>query len=204
MAARMRYLWGMVTLCVAATIAPEMVISAAAIDVRPTKERIHGALTRGKEAAQQHRPPDTFYVRFGGSDDDARPGGFLVTKLGSLSVMAAHMALRGLEPSQSDIAQVIEAPMMLVNAVIFGDVPSFARDSYVVLDQGGKAIKPVTVRFDAQARRSAVWPDSPRFAAKVVAAFNYADFDPTARTIVTIFSVRGGEVSFSLDFAQVE
>jgi hypothetical protein len=199
----MRYLSGMVTLCLAATIAPDMVISSAAIDVRPTKEHIDAALARGKEAAQQHRQPDTFYVRFGGSDG-LQPGGFLVTKLGSLSVMAAHMALRGLEPSQSDIAQVIEAPTMLVNAVIFGDAPSFAMDSYVILDQAGKAIKPATVRFDGQARRSAAWPDSPRFAAKVVASFNYADFDPAAQTLVTIFPARGGEVSFSLDFAQIE
>ena len=199
----MHYLWGMVAFCVAASIAPEMVDSSAAIDVRPTKDHIQAALARGKEAAQQHRPPDTFYVRFGGSGD-VQPGGFLITKLGSVSVMAAHMALRGLEPSQSDIAQVIEAPTMLVNAVIFGDAPSFAMDSYVVLDQGGKAIKPATVRFDGQARRSAAWPASPRFAAKVVASFNYADFDPTARTTVTIFPARGGEVSFSLDFAQIE
>lgn len=199
----MRYLSGLVTLCVAAMIAPEMVTLSAAIEVRPTKEHIHAALARGKEAAQQHRPPDTFYVRFGGNDA-VQPGGFLITKLGSLSVLAAHMALRGLEPGRADIAQVIEAPTMLVNAVIFGDTPSFAVDSYVVLDQGGKAIKPATVRFDSQARRSATWPDSPRFAAKVVASFNYADFDPTARTIVTIFPARGGEVSFSLDFAQIE
>ncbi len=193
----------MVAFCVAAMIAPEMVTPSAAIDVRPTKEQIHAALARGKEAAQQHRLPETFYVRFGGSDA-VQPGGFLITKLGTVSVMAAHMALRGLEPSQSDIAQVIEAPTLLVNAVIFGDAPSFAMDSYVVLDQRGKAIKPATVRSDGQARRSAVWPDSPRFAAKVVASFNYADFDPTARTIVTIFPTRGGEVSFALDFAQIE
>ena len=199
----MRLLWGMVAFCVAATVTPEMVTPSAAIEVRPTKEHIQAALARGREAAQQHRPPDTFYVRFGGSSD-VQPGGFLITKLGSVSVMAAHMALRGLEPGQSDIAQVIEAPTMLVTAVIFGDAPSFAMDSYMVLDQGGKTIKPATVRFDGHARRSAAWPDAPRFAAKVVASFNYADFDPTARTIGTIFPARGGEVSFSLDFAQIE
>ena len=175
----------------------------AAIDSQPAPEQIRAALDRGKEAAQQHSPPDTFYVRFGGTDD-LHPGGFLVTKLGGLSVMATHMALRGLEPGPADIAQVIEAPTMLVSTVIFGNAPNFAVDSYMVLEQGGKTIKPVTVRFDGQANRSAAWPEPPRFKAKVVASFNYADFDPTAKTTITVFPANGGEVSFSLDFSQIK
>jgi hypothetical protein len=173
-----------------------------AIDSQPTQEAIQAALERGKEAAQQHRPPDSFYVRFG-STDDVHPNGFLVTKLGALSVMATHMALRGLTPSETDIVQVLETPTMLVSTVIFGNSPAFAVDSYMVLDQGGKTIKPVTVRFDGRANRSPAWPDAPRFKAKVVASFNYADFDPTAKTTITVFPANGGEVSFPLDFAQV-
>ena len=173
-----------------------------AIDSQPTQEAIQATLERGKEAAQQHRPPDSFYVRFG-SADDVHPNGFLVTKLGALSVMATHMALRGLTPSEADIVQVLETPTMLVSTVIFGNSPAFAVDSYMVLDQGGKTIKPVTVRFDGRANRSPAWPDAPRFKPKVVASFNYADFDPTAKTTITVFPANGGEVSFPLDFAQV-
>jgi len=193
----------MVSAIVAVAVAPGMVASTASIDVQPTSEQIHAALARGKESAREHRPPTTFYARFGTADESS-PGGFLVTKLGNLSVVAVHMALRGVEPSQSDIAQVIEAPTMLVSAVIFGDVPSFAMNSYMVLDQEGKTIKPVTVRFDGRAQRSASWPDTPRFKAKVVASFNYADFDPVAHTTITVFQAHGGQVSFSLDFAQIE
>jgi hypothetical protein len=174
-----------------------------AIEPQPTQEQIRAALDQGKAAAQDHRPPDTFYVRFGATDE-LHPGGFLVTKLGSLSVMATHMALRGLEPGPADIAQVLETPTMLVSTVIFGETPTFAVDSYLVFDQNGKTIKPVTVRFDGQANRSAAWPDSPRFKAKVVASFRYADFDPAARTTVTVFPANGGEVSFVLDFAQIK
>ena len=118
--------------------------------------------------------------------------------------MATHMALRGYEPSPADIAQVMEAPTMLVSTVILGNTPSFAVDSYMVFEQGGKTIKPVTVRFDGQANRSAAWPDPPRFKAKVVASFNYVDFDPTAKTTLTVFPAPGGEVSFLLDFAQMK
>ena len=92
---------------------------------------------------------------------------------------------------------------MLVSATIFGNVGNFAVDSYMVLDQKGKTIKPVTVRFDAQASRSAKWPEAPKFKAKVVASFDYQDFDPRASTTITVFPANGGEVTFPLDFSQI-
>ena len=173
-----------------------------AIDVDPTTEQIQTALELGKEAAQKRSPPDTFYVRFGATDE-LQSSGFLITKLGGLSVMATHMALRGLEPSATDVTQVLEGQTMLVGTVIFGNVPNFAVDSYMVFDQKGKTIKPVTVRFDGFANRSTAWPESPRFKAKVVASFNYADFDPKAKTTITVFPANGGESSFSLDFSEI-
>jgi len=153
-------------------------------------------------AAQKQSPPDTFYVRFGATDE-LHSNGFLITKLGGLSVLATHMALRGLEPSETDVTQVLEGQSMLVSTVIFGNVPNFAMDSYVVFDQGGKTIKPVTVRFDGVANRSAAWPESPRFKAKVIASFNYADFDPNANTTITVFPANGGETSFTVDFSGI-
>ena len=128
---------------------------------------------------RQHSAPDAFYTRFGASDE-LHPSGFLITKLAGVSVMATHMALRGVDPTEADVTQVLDGKTMLVSVTIFGNVPNFAVDSYMVLDQAGKTIKPVTVRFDGQANRSAAWPESPRFKAKVVASFAYADFDPIA------------------------
>lgn len=177
-------------------------VSAHAIDAHPAAQQIQGALELGKEAAQKRSPPDTFYVRFGATDE-LHPSGFLVTKLGGLSIMAAHMALRGLQPSEADVTQVLEGQTMLVSTVIFGNVPNFAVDSYMVFDQGGKTIKPVTVRFDGFANRSAAWPESPRFKAKVVASFNYADFDLNAKTVITVFPANGGESSFNIDFSEI-
>ena len=135
-------------------------VSAHAIDVHPTAEQIQAALKLGKEAAQKRSPPDTFYVRFGASDE-LHSSGFLITKLGGLSVMATHMALRGIQPSETDVTQILEAQTMLVTTVIFGNVPNFAVDSYMVFDQGGKTIKPVTVRFDGVANRSACLAGEP-------------------------------------------
>ena len=174
-------------------------VSAHAINVNPTEEQIQTALDQGKAAAQKLKPPDSFYVRFG-IRDEVQPKGFLITKIGALSVMATHMALRGLQPSTADVAQVLEGETMLISTVIFGDTPNFAVDSYMVLDQKGNTIKPVMVRFDAQADRSVVWPKSPRFKAKVVASFNYADFDPRAKTTLTVYPATGGESSFSINF----
>ena len=177
-------------------------VSVHAIDVHPTAEQIQAALDRGKEAARRQSPPDTFYVRFG-AIDELHSSGFMITKLGGLSVMATHMALRGILPGKTDVAQILEGQSLLVSTVIFGNVPNFALDSYMVFDQGGKTVKPVTVRFDGVANRSAVWPEHPRYKAKVVASFNYADFDPNAKTTITVFPANGGESSFSVDFSQI-
>lgn len=178
-------------------------VPALAIEPQPTPEQIDAALEAGRAAAKDGRPPDSFYVRFG-AGDELHPSGFLITKLGALSVMATHMALRGLQPSDTDVAQVVETKTMLVSTVIFGDVPSFAQESYMVFDQAGRTIKPVTVRFDGQANRSAAWPERPRFKAKVVASFDYNDFDPKAKTTITVFPASGGAESFVLDFAGVQ
>ena len=178
-------------------------ITVFAIESQPSQEAIRAALDRGAEAAKQHQPPDTFYTRFGATDD-LHPSGFLITKLAALSVMATHMGLRGIQPGEADIEQTLDGKTMLVSATIFGNLPNFAVDSYMVLDQAGKTIKPVTVRFDAQANRSAAWPEPPRFKAKVVASFAYTDFDPLAETVITIFPANGGEVAFPVDFSQIE
>jgi hypothetical protein len=127
----------------------------------------------------------------------------LITKLGGLSVMATHMALRGQQPSEADVTQVLEGKSLLINTVIFGNKPDFAVDSYMVLTQGGKTIKPLSVRFDGVADRTVAWPESPRFKAKVIASFNYADFDPKAKTTITVFPTNGGETSFSIDFSEI-
>jgi hypothetical protein len=179
------------------------VCPSAAIEVQPAQAQVQLALDRGKEAAAHRQAPETFYARFG-SSEDLHPGGFLVTKLEALSVLATHMALRGLEPSAADIAQVTEATTMLVSTVILGDSPSFAVNSYIVFDQGGRVVKPVTVRVDGQASRSSAWPNSPKFRAKVVATFSYTDFDPNAQTSIIVFPATGGEARFSVDFAEID
>lgn len=178
-------------------------IPALAIESQPTPEQIHAALDAGAAAITQGRAPDSFYLRFGAADE-LHPSGFLITKIEALSVMASHMAFRGGEPSDVEVAKIVETKTMLVSVVIFGDTPGFARESYIVFDQAGRTIKPVTVRFDGQANRSAAWPERPRFKAKVVAWFDYNDFDPKAKTTITVFPASGGAESFILDFADIQ
>ena len=192
-----------ITTLIAAAVMVAGPFSSWAIDTQPSPEQIRAAIERGTEAAKQHSSPDSFYTRFGATDD-LHPSGFLVTKLAGLSVMATHMALRGQEPNEADVTQVLEGKTMLVSATIFGNVPNFAVDSYMVFDQSGKTINPVTVRFDGMANRSAAWPESPRFKAKVVASFAYADFDPLAPTTITVFPANGGEVAFPLNFSEIK
>ncbi|HEX2056211.1 MAG TPA: hypothetical protein VHF07_06945 [Nitrospiraceae bacterium] len=176
---------------------------AAAIELTPDAQLVRKALQRGQQAAEQRIPPDQLYFAFG-SQEDLKPRGFLMTRVGSLVVLANHMALRALTPSEQEIAQVLENKNLLVNVVIFGERPNFAVNSYVVLEQNGRTVKPENVRFDARAERSAVWPQQPAYRAKVVALFAYADLDPRAKTKLVVFPSGGGEVTFDLDFAEIE
>lgn len=180
-----------------------MVEPSVAIVVQPTDEQIRSALLRGKEAGKNHLSPDTLYPRFG-EVGERRLSGFLMTKLASLAVMGAHMALRGLDPSSTEIAQVLQEPVMLITAMIWGDHPSFAAESYMVLRQGERVIKPVAVRFDGRASLDEQHHDQSLYKAKVVGAFRYDEFDPMTVTMITVVPGHGEAVHFVLDFSQIE
>lgn len=174
-----------------------------AIEVQPTHEHIQATVERGKAAAAQGLSPDQLHTWFGAKEDLA-PRGFIMTKLGSLLVMANHLSLRALSPTEQDIEQVMANGNLLVNVVLFGERVNFAADSYVVLEQAGRTVKPSSVRFDARGDRTTVWPQQPAYRAKVIAQFPYADLDPHAKTTLTVFPSGGGQVSFELDFAHIE
>ncbi|HET9962813.1 MAG TPA: hypothetical protein VFQ34_10800 [Nitrospiraceae bacterium] len=174
-----------------------------AIEVTPTDEQIKAVIDRGKAAAEQRLSPDQLHRGFG-SADDLKPRGFIMTKLGSLLIMANHLSLRAQVPGDQDVAQVLANPNLLINVMIYGDRLNFAADTYVLLEQNGRSIKPVNVRFDARADRTSVWPQQPAYRAKVIALFPYADIDPRAKTRLTVFPSGGGEVSFDLDFSEID
>ena len=175
-----------------------------AIEVQPQADQIAAALERGQAAAVAHTPPDRLYTWFGPDSGDLTPRGFLMTKLDALAVMTAHFGLRGLSPSELDQNQVLADPYLLVSVTLLGDRPTFAVDSYVLLQQGERTIIPVKVRFDANATRIGTPPSSHAYRAKVVAFFAYTDFDPVAKSRLSAFPKDGGEVTFDLDFAAIQ
>lgn len=177
--------------------------AALAIDVQPAPDRIQTALERGRSAAAARTPPNELYAWFGGaSEQEAR--GFLVTKMSGLAVMATHFALRADRPTDADIRQILDEKTMLVSVTIYGDRPTFAQNSYLVLTQRSKLIKPTKVRFDGQASLAPTWPKTPPFRAKVIATFLYEEFDPLAATRISVFPATGGEIAFDVDFSKVE
>jgi hypothetical protein len=175
----------------------------AAIELQPTPDQIRTALERGKAAAVARQPPDRLYAWFG-ANDELQPRGFLMTKLVGLTVMSAHFALRSEIPNETEIEQILREPTLLVSVVVFGDRPTFAVDSYMVMVQRERTIKPVKVRFDGQASRTSVWPNAPAYRAKIVGSFRYDDLDPKAPTRLSVFPGGGKEVSFDLDFSKIE
>jgi hypothetical protein len=171
--------------------------------LEPSRAQINAALERGRAAAKAKTPPDQLYAWFG-SSHDLEPRGFVMTKLVGLTVMSAHFALRSETPNENEINQILNDRALLVSVILFGERPDFAVDSYMVMTQGDRLIKPIKLRFDGTAARSSVWPQSPAYRAKIVASFAYADFDPRAPTRLSVFPARGGEVAFDLEFARIE
>lgn len=174
-----------------------------AIELHPDPARIAVALEEGKAAAAARTPPDRLYAWFG-STEELEPKGFLMTKLVGLRVMSTHFALRSATPSQEEIQRILNERSLLVSVTIFGSHPRFAVDSYVLLIQGDRIIKPIAVRSDGNASRTRVWPHAPAYQAKVVASFLYEEIDPRAKTTISVFPAGGGEISFDLDFSRID
>ena len=175
-----------------------------AIVVHPTAEEVQVALDQGKEAAQRQSPPDTFLCSIRSHPTKFIPTGFFITKLGGLSVMATHMALRGIQSSEADVTQILEEPDHA------GQHHHLRECSQL---RGRQLYGVRTGRENDQASHRAIrctsppqcrLAESPRFKANVVASFNYADFDPNAKTTITVYPANGGESSFHMNFDEID
>ncbi len=173
-----------------------------AIEVNPTETQIDKAITDGQAAAKVKTPPSKLFWPFG-STETLHPHGILMTKLSGLAVLSAHYSFRSAVPSDEDVRRVMDDGFLQVSVTIFGSSPSFAVDSYILLKQGERLIKPAKVRSDARAHRSETWPNDPPFRAKVVASFSYGTFDPMLPTTISVFPGTGGEMSFDVDFSAI-
>lgn len=174
-----------------------------AIVQHPSPSQILEAVEKGQEGARNRNPPNRLYWRFGSSEDDSQPYGYLMTKLSGIAVMSGHFALRGEQPTSHEIQQVLDEEALQVVVMIFGDSPTFARDSYLLLKQGNWLIKPDRIRFDARASPISQRHGKPLFRAKIVASFVYGNFDLEAPTTIKVFPGVGGEMTFDLDFSAI-
>ena len=195
------FLVGFCLLCIGGTLGVPATESRA-IEVSPTDEQVEQAVEQGLRAAKDRVLPNRLYTWFG-SDEELRPKGFLMTKMDGLTVMASHFGLRGETPSETEIRRILAEETMLVSVTIFGETPTFANDSYIVLKQGEKLVKPLKVRFDGVAQRTKVWPKAPRYRAKVIGSFQYDAFDAKAKTTIMVFPSQGDEASFDVEFASI-
>ena len=170
----------------------------------PSESQILEAIKNGQEGARSRTPPNMLYWHFGVSSEDApHAHGFLMTKLNGIAVMSSHFALRGESLASQDIQRILDEQFLQVVVLIFGDSPSFAKDSYLLLQQGDRLIKPDRIRFDASATLLDPSQGPPMYRAKVVASFHYDVFDALAQTTIKVFPGTGGEVTFDLDFASI-
>ena len=111
--------------------------------------------------------------------------------VGVLLVFASMVVGQALDPVQARLQQIAVRPRTLEELELQRPLSE-------------RTIKPITVRSDGQANRTAVWPEAPAYRAKVVASFSYGDCDPRARSRISVFPGTGGEVSFDLDFKEID
>jgi hypothetical protein len=168
----------------------------------PDRNQVEHALKRGMDFAQQHRPPNELYWHFG-STEKFESHGFLVTKISGLAVMAGHYALRGEQPTDQNIQQVLAEEALQVVVTVFGDSPGFARDSYLLMKQGQQVVKPDRIRFDARAREAGHDQGISMYRAKIVGLFPYGTFKPEAATTLLVFPGAGGVIRFELDLSTI-
>lgn len=195
------FLRGFCPLCIGAMLGVPATESRA-IEVSPTTMQVEQAVRQGLKAAKDRVLPNRLYAWFG-SDEELRPKGFLMTKMNGLTVMASHFGLRGETPSETEVRRILAEETMLVSVTIFGETPTFADDSYMVLKQGEKLVKPLKVRFDGVAQRTKAWPKAPRYKAKVIGSFQYDAFHPNAKTTIMVFPSQGDAVSFDVEFSGI-
>ncbi len=174
-----------------------------AIVQHPSQSQILEAIEKGQEGARSRNPPNSLYWHFGSSDEDFQPHGFLMTRLSGLAVLSGHFALRGEQPDSKEIQRVLNEEALQVVVMIFGDSPTFAVDSYLILKQGNRLIKPDRIRFDARASSISQRHGKPVFRAKIVASFVYGTFDLKAPTTIKVFPGAGGELTFDLNFSAI-
>ncbi len=195
------FLRGFCLLCIGAMLGVPATESRA-IEVFPTTMQVEQAVRQGLKAAKDRVLPNRLYAWFG-SDEELRPKGFLMTKMNGLTVMASHFGLRGETPSETEVRRILAGESMLVSVTIFGETRTFADDSYMVLKQGEKLVKPLKVRFDGVAQRTKAWPKAPRYKAKVIGSFQYDAFEPNAKTTIMVFPSQGDAVSFDVEFSGI-
>lgn len=177
-------------------------LPAMAILQNPDRHQVEQALNLGKESAREHHPPNELYWHFG-STKPFEPHGFLATKVAALAVMSGHYALRGEQPTDQDIQRVLEEKVLQVVVKIFGHSRGFARDSYLLIQQGNQLVKPDRIRFDARAQAVGQDQGGPIFRAKIVGEFSYNGIDLDSQTTLLVFPGAGGEMTFDLDFQAI-
>lgn len=173
-----------------------------AVIQHPDQIQVKEALVRGMDFAPHHRPPNELYWHFG-STEKLAPRGFVVTKMTGLAVMAAHFALRGEQPADEEIQQVLAEESLQVVISIFGHSPGFVRDSYLLLKQGQQVVKPNRIRFDARAREAGYQRGDFVYRAKIVGLFPYEKLQLESEATLLVFPGGGGEISFDLDLSTI-
>jgi len=130
-----------------------------------------------------------------------KESGSIFTKFSLLAALGASFARENKRPERTYINEILNMKTMAVTIWAYGDKRRFAKNYQIVLKQGDKVIQPVEAEADQLACKTAFFPKSPSFSARVNAKFLYSDINTRAKTAIILIKDRG-ESRFECDFSQ--
>jgi hypothetical protein len=105
---------------------------------------------------------------------------------------------------EEKLQKVLDMPNLEISFQLCGDDEYFADGAQVVMQQGGKTVKPIDVGPAEKGRQNERKDESmPAYRSRFTARFAYDTFDPMAKTKFLINLMDGKQIEFDADLSKV-
>lgn len=191
-----------------------------AIDVKLNMDDAKKVLAAGREPMEAANTPEdvkkllqqaSTMTRVGADPekDPCGPNAVLRTKrywlesFGRQEATESKKQKREIRMPEDKIQKILDMPNLEVSIQLCGDDEYFAEGAQVVLQQGGKIVKPIDVSPADKGRKNEN-AQEPAYRSRFTARFAYDSFDPNAKSKMIINLLDGKQIEFDADLAKVK
>ncbi|HZS12585.1 MAG TPA: hypothetical protein VFA38_10060 [Nitrospirales bacterium] len=194
--------------------------TASAIDVKLTMDEAKKVLAAGREPMDAANNPEDVKKLLQqastatrvGADPEKDPCGanavlrtkrYWLESFGRQEATESKKQKREVRMPDDKIQKILDMPNLEISIQLCGDDEYFAEGAQVVLQQGGKMVKPIDVSPADKGRRNEGGTDL-AYRSRFTARFSYDSFDPNAKTKVVINLLDGKQIEFEADLSRVK